>query len=215
MRNSFEGPSGYTGGSLEDELISGIDCEWNGRQYIAALDRGDRPAANAMVDEWAQKHLSEEAFSEWDKASSKRRMKLIMEWASKNQPKRWNPRDPRYIELDGDKTTKENMFAGDFHDTVAMKMGLENYNDLELITTAGTPVDTKWRTDCYWKYKKHIKTMDITLRDKQGSSVADYVARFKDPGSKEELDRVSEDFANRFLESIRLEEEMEARRRVA
>ncbi|MFH1170323.1 MAG: hypothetical protein V1704_02090 [Candidatus Vogelbacteria bacterium] len=215
MRNSFERLSGYTGGAFEHELLGEIVCGWDGGLYIGLLEKGDRVSAEALVDKWAEEHLSAEAFSHWDRSGSTNRKRLIMDWASDNQPADWDPRDPRHIELNGDQPIRKNILDGDFHDYVAEKMGLEDPNEIEIITTVGTPVDTKWRTDCYLRFKGRVFTIDVTLRDKEGSSGADYVMKIKDPGSRQELEEQATVIAGRFQESIRLQEDNEKRRRVA
>jgi hypothetical protein len=214
MRNSFERLSGYTGGAFEDELLGEVTCGWDGQLYIELLEKGDRASADALVDKWAEGHLSPEAFNQWDRANSAKRKRLIMDFASEHQPVDRNPRDPRYMP-DDDRAIRRHILEGNFHDEVAEKMGVEDPNELEIITTISTPVDTKWRIDCYFRFEGFVFTIDVTLREKEGSSSADYVMRINDPGNEQELAEQAGIIASRFQESIRLQKDNEKRRRVA
>ena len=119
MRNSFEGPSGYTGGVFEDELLGGIMCGWDNKRYIEARKSKDWDTANKLVSDWIKKNLSEESLTQWGRSNGEGRKRLLMDWARKNQPEDWKPEEPLFVKIDNDKVTKKNVWGINLHTMVS------------------------------------------------------------------------------------------------
>lgn len=86
-----------------------------------------------------------------------------VEYAKNNQPLDWRPSDP------------EPRFAGDLFATVAGRLGIEDWSELKLYSSVGTPLDIFHGVDAFFEYRGGVVTIDVTLNQHKDVYKADYV----------------------------------------
>ena len=97
---------------------------------------------------------------QWDPISS-------MELARKNQP--WeDPSDP------------DLRVANDLHASVAIAMGLVDWEELCLFTSIGTPLDSFHGIDGWFEFRGRVLTMDVTTNEQKDSYKADMIIHPRD-----------------------------------
>lgn len=82
--------------------------------------------------------------------------RLATEQAKKNQPSTWDPTDP------------PTDFANDLHAYVALKLGIDDWSQLNLFSSTGQALDVFHGVDAFFEYQGAICTLDLTLRNKGG-----------------------------------------------
>jgi hypothetical protein len=83
-----------------------------------------------------------------------------------NQP--WDPSDP------------EPAFANDFHASVAVALGIEDYSELKLYTAVGSTLDVCHGIDCFFEFRGKIVTIDLTTNPSKVLAKANFVLNVSD-----------------------------------
>lgn len=87
--------------------------------------------------------------------------KAMMEVIAKVDYSRWDPSDP------------DSRICNDLHATVAMEMGLDNWNDLKLFPAVHSSFDVHHGVDMFFLLGKRYATVDLTINGEKGKHKAD------------------------------------------
>ncbi|MDA2936051.1 hypothetical protein MYX06_02440 [Patescibacteria group bacterium AH-259-L05] len=80
----------------------------------------------------------------------------------------WDPTDPNP------------RIANDLHALVAIALGEDDFSELMLYTSTGSPLDRWHGVDAFFEYKGKIVTIDVTLNSQKGEYKADIIIYKKD-----------------------------------
>lgn len=154
------------GGRVFEKVIGEpVHCEWDGLRYVELLKQHESKAAQALLDDWAEKHIMQR--KDWVQLQKHEVKNRILWWVEKHQPKDWNPKDPPILQLVVGEKKYPNSYPSDIHAATAEALGLEDYSELELFTAVDTPADTMYGYDMFFKYKGVRFTLDPTT-DRRG-----------------------------------------------
>jgi hypothetical protein len=74
---------------------------------------------------------------------------------------KWDPSDP------------DSRICNDLHATVAMEIGIDNWNDLRLFPAVGSSFDVHHGVDMFFMLGKKYATIDLTINGEKGKHKAD------------------------------------------
>ncbi len=104
-------------------------------------------------------------------------------FAAKNQPRGWDPTDPPLRS------------ANDLHASVALALGLDNWEELRLFSAIGTPADLFYGTDGFFVFRGKVVTLDVTINPHKEDWKADVVVHERELHDRSGLARLAETIA--------------------
>lgn len=210
--------SRYTGHQFEEEILQGIECDWDNDNWIHA----SREEKNEIVKKWLQDHLPYISDWDWNRANPDERKVWILDWVKKNQPENWDPSNPvffknpdaNHADHRNEALKTNNTIASNLHTSVAEALGLENYDGLKFYSSLHTPVDTLYGVDCFFEFNGITLTVDVTVNQSKVEGgvrmdKADWILTLDDPDNNEEIEAE----AKRIAQAIKRKVDMAERRK--
>ena len=119
-----------------------------------------------------------------------KRFREAVEEARANQPAGWDPTDPH------------KMPANNLHAEVCKALGLEDWSELSLFCSVGTPLDCFHGVDAFFQFGGRIATLDLTTnhREAKEGHKAHFVIEVVDLEDGPRRERLAREIAEKLTE---------------